>query len=401
MRPPKMTRVTDESSAAPALVIRRPRDRRERITAAASELFQERGYANVHMADVATAVGISTPALYKHFRNKQSMLTHVVRSGLTAMTDVASSGDSLDEVVRASAELVIDHQGLLAVWQRNARHLPDEERAELGRYVIAAERRFAALLRKDRPELSSEHADLLAWAALGILSSQTGARSSLPRRRKEELYVRLVMAAVTTPAGPIGAPTPPPLTSGRDYAPSRREQLLTEAIRLFAERGYASVSTEDIGAAAGTSGPNVYKHFASKSEVLVAAIIRGGERRAIAVDRGLTGATGPADALQRLVRSYIEFARDNAPLLTVLTSELDQLPPEERRRGIQGQRDFISTWVALLTDIHPDVDPREAHMTVRAALVVIDNLARTGRLAGRPDLEHRLTDIADAILQAA
>ncbi|MBI0385672.1 helix-turn-helix transcriptional regulator, partial [Streptomyces albiflaviniger] len=38
-------------------------------------------------------------------------------------------------------------------------------------------------------------------------------------------------------------------------APSRREQILKEAARLFAERGFHGVGVDEIGAAVGISGP--------------------------------------------------------------------------------------------------------------------------------------------------
>ena len=48
----------------------------------------------------------------------------------------------------------------------------------------------------------------------------------------------------------------------------RRQQLVRAASRLFAERGFRSVSMEDLAAEAGVSGPAIYRHFASKEALL-------------------------------------------------------------------------------------------------------------------------------------
>ena len=56
---------------------------------------------------------------------------------------------------------------------------------------------------------------------------------------------------------------------------SRRESILTEATKLIATHGYPGVSTEDIGASVGISGPSVYNHFPAKSDILAAAMLRG------------------------------------------------------------------------------------------------------------------------------
>lgn len=45
-------------------------DTRHRILDAALTLFAEKGYANVFVAEIADAVGIKAPSLYKHFGSK-------------------------------------------------------------------------------------------------------------------------------------------------------------------------------------------------------------------------------------------------------------------------------------------------------------------------------------------
>ena len=54
---------------------------------------------------------------------------------------------------------------------------------------------------------------------------------------------------------------------------SRRDEILEIAVGLFAARGYHGVSMDDIGAAAGVTGPALYHHFAGKEAMLAAALI--------------------------------------------------------------------------------------------------------------------------------
>ncbi|MGA8847058.1 MAG: helix-turn-helix domain-containing protein, partial [Nocardioides sp.] len=53
----------------------------------------------------------------------------------------------------------------------------------------------------------------------------------------------------------------------------RREQILSTAATLFARRGFHGVSVVDIGAACGVSGPALYKHFASKDQILAEMLV--------------------------------------------------------------------------------------------------------------------------------
>ena len=68
------------------------------------------------------------------------------------------------------------------------------------------------------------------------------------------------------------------VSTDRDRAKADRQtSLLREAARLFADRGYAGVSLEELGAAVGISGPAVYRHFAGKQALLGAILVRVSE----------------------------------------------------------------------------------------------------------------------------
>ncbi|WP_313823201.1 helix-turn-helix domain-containing protein, partial [Citricoccus sp.] len=59
---------------------------------------------------------------------------------------------------------------------------------------------------------------------------------------------------------------------------NRRTALMESAARLFAERGFAAVSTTELGEAVGMSGPALYKHFASKDALLAEILVDASER---------------------------------------------------------------------------------------------------------------------------
>ncbi len=64
---------------------------------------------------------------------------------------------------------------------------------------------------------------------------------------------------------------PPRGAAGRNRIVAR--QLIAAAERLVAERGYLAVRLEDIGAAAGVSGPAIYRHFPNKEALLVELLV--------------------------------------------------------------------------------------------------------------------------------
>src|SRR5690349_12874152 len=58
---------------------KRPKDRKAQIAQVAAELFCARGFHGVGLDEIAAAVGISAPAVYRHFENKYAILVFATR----------------------------------------------------------------------------------------------------------------------------------------------------------------------------------------------------------------------------------------------------------------------------------------------------------------------------------
>jgi AcrR family transcriptional regulator len=95
LRPPEVSLRIDPP------VVRRRGQGRDRILAAAGELFGAKGYRDVSMADVAKAAGVTKAALYYHFADKAELYTRVSLDRIdgirSAMEAAAASGGSLEE----------------------------------------------------------------------------------------------------------------------------------------------------------------------------------------------------------------------------------------------------------------------------------------------------------------
>jgi AcrR family transcriptional regulator len=379
---------------------RRPADRKEQIGAAASALFRDRGFHAVSVADIGEAVGITAPAVYRHFHSKHELLGYAVRGALDVFGSQFQEARDIDGLLQPLAAYAFEHRGLGALWQREARHLPSEQRRELQLRFLGIAHRCAVLIQAAHPVPPAD-AELLARALLSVFGSLSWHRITLPRRRFENLVCGLTAAVAYCRLGrPVEVPDAPEHSGAIASMLSvpRREQLLTEATRLFDERGFQSVTTDEIGQAAGVSGPGIYKHFPSKTDLLVAAVARGGERRQASMTRALARVTGPREALDCLLRAYIDFALENSHLLGVLISELDHLPEQPRKHSLQVQHNFLTTWEQLLEQTAPGSDAPEQKITIRAVLTVVDTVVRTRRLAARPDIAGRLAEIGTAML---
>jgi AcrR family transcriptional regulator len=256
----------------------RPSNRRQLIIDAATDLFCRKGYANVAMGDVAEAVAIGPSALYRHFHGKQDLLATVVGAALDTLDDAFTTveDERLDDFSQALAAGVLRHRGVGVLWHRESRQLAAADRRKFRAAIDRIAARFAALIRARRPALEAVEAELLAWSGLAVATSVSLHSLVVPEPEFTTLLSELISTVVHSPLPPLQS-TPTRATPGLMRNQTRRETILTEATKLFAANGFAGVSTEDIGASVGISGPSVYNHFPTKSDILLAAMLRGDE----------------------------------------------------------------------------------------------------------------------------
>jgi AcrR family transcriptional regulator len=136
---------------------------------------------------------------------------------------------------------------------------------------------------------------------------------------------------------------------------SRRDEILGIAVQLFATRGYHGVSMDDIGSAAGVTGPALYHHFAGKEAMLVAALTPVSERLRDGGKARVSEAGGPRDAMEALVAFHVDFALDNPAVIALHLHELARLPDEPRRQIRRLQREYVEEWVTQLVALRPEL----------------------------------------------
>jgi AcrR family transcriptional regulator len=394
---------------------RRLRDRRAQLAGIAADLFHRHGYHNVGVGDIAAAAGITGPAVYRHFPSKQAILGHVVLSGLdTFAAAIAETVDGrrpdgpdgaaeqLRAVAASASRLAVERRELGALWRREGRNLPAADRAALAARARHATRFGVHLVHGVRPALSDDDADLLCWAALSVWGSLSDHHVTLPRTRFEALLTELALAVVYSDAVPrppwpgpsVPAPPAQPSLPGRP----RREQILTVAARMFREHGYHGVTMEEIGAAAGITGPSIYRHFAGKADLLLAMCGRVGERLRAGVESALDHGHDPELALRELTASFVHTVLQHRDLVAAYLMEGHNLPDRERSDVRRRQRHYLSQWVTLLQAMDPALDDKRARIRVHAAFTVVNDLARTGRFAARRHLPDELVALALAVL---
>ena len=177
---------------------------RERLLAAAEEVFAEHGLA-ASVEEVARVAGVGMGTLYRRFPSKDALVDELVRTVLTRFADAAeearatSDGDGLEAYLRSACLLFADHRGCLPrLWSG-----PDEQA------LIERTRRLVELLvdakrhGKVRTELTSTDVTVSLWALRGVITTAGGAEVRLWGRHLELLLAGMRPSPWVLTAPPV------------------------------------------------------------------------------------------------------------------------------------------------------------------------------------------------------
>ncbi|EGD54663.1 TetR/AcrR family transcriptional regulator [Gordonia neofelifaecis] len=198
------------------------------------------------------------------------------------------------------------------------------------------------------------------------------------------------------------APPPRPATRREQAKAARRVEILEAAARQIAQRGYNGVRLEDIGAAVGISGPAMYRHFESKSELLDTILVDVSERLH---DGGVAAAAEggtPAEILRRLIEFHIDVLVSRPDLISVQDRDLWSLSDAARHRVRSLQRRYVEVWVSVLIEHASDrgvqLEAVEARVRIHAMFGLLNSSPRLPEFP-RDRLRGLLTSMAMGALE--
>ncbi|WP_328601786.1 TetR/AcrR family transcriptional regulator [Nocardia terrae] len=364
---------------------RRPKNRRAQIAAVSAAEFAALGYHRVSMEDIATRLGISSTALYRHYPSKYALFAgellrlSEVTVAAVSLPEVAADwpaprrlGYAIDGII---AETVVNRATVgLARWEH--RYLDEPDKLTVDGHFATALTELSELIGAARPELSERERRVKAVGVFSAVSGLGDHRVTLAAKPLAALLHSacwaLIEADLPAPARPAPAPRaveiPPRL---------KHELLLHRAVRLFYERGYPNVSMEDIAAAAGLpSASAVYRFYRGKGDLLNAVFRRAADRMSAVIGPTLAESSSAAEALAKLIDMYVAGAFDERELIYVYFAEFGHVPDDERATLRVVQRLVVSEWAALLVRVRPELTPIEGQILVHAALGLVVDYGR-------------------------
>ena len=154
--------------------------KRDRIVAAAAQLFYERGYERTTLEAVAESLGVTKPFIYSHFKSKAELLANICTRGVSASLlafDAALALDAtpkekLRQLSRDFLLAVIGNQRNIAILTREEKNLEPADYQRLSVLRREFDQKLISLLRSgvDAGEFSLADPAVAALSIGGLVS---------------------------------------------------------------------------------------------------------------------------------------------------------------------------------------------------------------------------------------
>ena len=178
--------------------------RREQILQVAATLFARHGFHGVSIAELGAAVGVSGPALYRHFPGKEALLAEMLvgiseylLDGGRARARTDDPGQALTELVEFHVDFALQHPQLIIVQDRDLANLPVQVRHQVRTLQWAYLQIWVDTLRELIPELSPGAARIAVHGAFGLLNSTPHSAPGADPQQVAVLLHRMAIAALS------------------------------------------------------------------------------------------------------------------------------------------------------------------------------------------------------------
>jgi len=179
------------------------RNRRAEILGAAAVLFAARGFHGVSIEDIGSAVGISGPALYRHFSGKDALLREMLldiserlhEQGARLATAPPTAEAALDSLLGGHIEFALGNPELIRVHERELDNVPEPARRAIRRLQRLYVEEWVTVLSELHPSCEPARLRAATHAVFGLLNSTPRSAGELPPEAMAAVLHEMARAA--------------------------------------------------------------------------------------------------------------------------------------------------------------------------------------------------------------
>lgn len=184
--------------------------RREEILGAAAGLFAGRGFHGVSIDDIGAAVGMSGPALYRHFPGKEAVLSdmlvgiseRLLAEGSRRVVAAPDATTALEALLRWHTDFALSQPELISVQGRELANVPEPARRQVRRLQRLYVEEWVTVLSDLLPLAPQARLRAAVHAMFGLLNSTPHSAAELPAEATAELLIAMARAALFAAAEP-------------------------------------------------------------------------------------------------------------------------------------------------------------------------------------------------------
>ncbi|KAB8185762.1 TetR family transcriptional regulator [Nonomuraea phyllanthi] len=177
---------------------------------AAARLFAARGFHGVSIEDIGGAVGVSGPALYRHFSGKDALLSELLldvssrlrESAVAVVTSCPGPRESLDALLNVQITFAIEQPALITVHDRELGNVPEPARRQIRRLQRLYVEEWVTVLAELHPECPAARLRAATHAVFGLLNSTPHSAGELPAQEMRPLLHAMARAAIDACVNP-------------------------------------------------------------------------------------------------------------------------------------------------------------------------------------------------------
>lgn len=181
-------------------------DRHAAILHEAATLFAARGFSGVSLEDIGGAVGVSGPALYRHFANKQALLgailvevsERLLAGGRTVLVEHVDAPSRLDAMIAFHVEFALRDADVIRVQDRDLASLSEDDRHTVRRLQREYVEVWIGILSDLHPDRDADDLRVRALACFGLINSTP--HSVRAQHAPDESDVRAILQSMALAA---------------------------------------------------------------------------------------------------------------------------------------------------------------------------------------------------------
>ncbi len=198
--------MTDTEAAPPTRREQQKAQRRQQLLVAGARLIAERGFLGMRLDDLGAAVGISGPAVYRHFPNKEALLVELLvgvsrrllDGGVAVVSRAATPEEALTGLVDFHLDFALGEPELISIQDRDLENVPLAARREIRRTQRRYVELWVSVLRDLRPGLAESTARVQVHAVFGLLNSTPYSARSIPEDTRPILREMALLALMSS-----------------------------------------------------------------------------------------------------------------------------------------------------------------------------------------------------------